>query len=148
MRRAAFGVRSDIAIMVAASLSMLCAATSVITAARALTRSEVLAIADEEAQRAGYNIEQWGVSVDAYNSMWTRYAEAVKTSSKSDIIRQIEARLNGRSIWAVSYRSPLSYAAKTAGLFVFIDQNSGEVIGSFNDSKWQEGFVEPLRTES
>ena len=132
------------AIRALGALMIMTAMTPIALAAeRAWTRSEILAIADQEAQRVGYNVENLGVSVDFYNSLWTRYIETVKESFKGEVIRQIEARLNGRSGWVVSYRSPLGAAAKTFGLFVFIDRDSGEVIGSFDDSKWQEGLQRP-----
>ena len=129
--------------LVVPSVALALADTRALAAERAWMRTEILAIADREAQRVGYRTEQWGVSVDFYNSMWTRYAEMVRESFKGEVIRQIEAKLNGRSIWAVSYRSPLTFAAKTFGLFVFIDRDSGEVIGSFVDDKWQEGLQLP-----
>jgi len=125
-------------------LIMMFSVTGVSAAERTWTRSEILAIADREAQRRGYRAERWGVSVDFYNSGWARYLEMMRglpKSEKSEAVRQIESRLSGRSVWAVSYRSPLGGAAKTYGLFVFIDRDSGAVIGSFTDSKnkWEEG---------
>ena len=130
--------------LVVPSVALALADTRALAAERAWTRTEILAIADREAQQVGYRTEQWGVSVDLYNSMWIRYTEMVmKESVKGEVIHQIEAKLNGRSIWAVSYRSPLDFAAKTFGLFVFIDRDSGEVIGSFVDDKWQEGMQRP-----
>ncbi len=109
MRIAEFGMRNGIQIIMVMGLSTLCAAVNTVAAERTLTRSEILTIADKEAQRVGYNVEGWGVSVDVYNSTWTRYAELSGKGVKGDIIRQIEAQMDGRSawVWAVSYLSPL-----------------------------------------
>ena len=114
-------------------------------AERVLTRSEILAIADS-AIRAMANkstkdfdcgVESWGVSVDHYNSDWTQYAKSARESFKGEAIRKIESQLSGRLYWAVHYL-PLSGAAKTGGCFVFIDRDSGEVISTFADHKWQD----------
>ena len=120
---------------------VLLSTVSVSAAERRWTREEILAIADKETQQVGYRAEGWGVSLDFYNSAWTQYAQVARGAKvKGDVVRQAESKLGSRSYWAVNYRSPLNGAAKTAGLFVFIDRISGEVIGSFDDSKWQEGL--------
>ena len=94
-------------------------------AERTWTRSEILAIADKEAQKIGYDIERMGVSLDIYNSI---YRDHLKTAERSGAIPEIEGKLKDRHYWAVYY-SPLKEELG-GDLFVFIDRGTSEVLGA------------------
>ena len=107
-----------------AMMVMISSVTSAVAAERTWTRSEILAIADQEAKKIGYDVGQMGVSLDIYNSTWRDY---LKTSERSGAIQEIEGKLNDRHYWAVYY-SPLKEQLG-GDLFVFIDRNTREVLG-------------------
>ena len=93
---------------------------------RTWTRSEILAIADKEAQTSGYDIERMGISLDIYNSTWR---EHLRTSERSGAIGEIEGKLKDRQYWAVYY-SPLKERQLGGDIFVFVDRNTGEILGT------------------
>ena len=115
--------RSAISISI---VMMLLSAGFVSATERTWTRSEILAIADKEAQEIGYDIERMGVSLDIYNSTWRDH---LKTSERSDAISEIEGKLKDRHYWAVYY-SPLKEQLG-GDVFVFIDRDTGEILGTF-----------------
>ncbi len=86
---------------------------------RTWTRSEILAIADKEAQRLGYDSEHMSISFDIDNSQWKEYVAGISQST-------VAAKLNGKSFIAVYY-GPMKEQLG-GDLWVFIDRSSGEVI--------------------
>ena len=127
------------------ALMMVVGVATVFAAERAWTRSEILAVADKEAQRLGKMVEHRGVRLDAYNSSWNNYFKvrkeaAARVAPLKKSIQDIEARLNGRSYWAVHYL-PLEGAEKTAGLFIFIDRNTCQWIASVEDRYDDQGHL-------
>jgi len=110
---------------------------------RPWTRSEILAIADQEAKRLGYNIDTMGVSLDAYNSVWSDHLESEagvrvldRPSGNFRSLNEEELRemrdellrdLKDREYWAVYY-SPLEAGMRDGDAFIFIDLATGEVI--------------------
>ena len=111
-------------LLVLLSVLMGCSVATVFAAERTWTRSEILAIADKEAQKLGYDIERMGVSLDIDNSTWR---DDLKTSEQSGAIPQIEGKLKDRHYWAVYY-SPLEEQLG-GDVFVFIDRDTGEILG-------------------
>ena len=95
--------------------------TLIVAEAPILTRSAVLAAADAEAQRLGYDIERMSVSFDYYNSLWTDHYKAVADTPHSNL-----RALEGRDFFAVYY-GPLK---KQLGgdLWVFVERLTGEII--------------------
>ena len=87
---------------------------------RQWTRSEILAVADAKARELGYDVEQMGVSFDAYNSKWNDY---LKYLGKAD--RDIDERLS--QPYLAVYYAPLTMMVG-GDLWVFIDQNTGKPI--------------------
>ena len=111
-------------------------AMNVSAAERQWTRSEILAIADAEAKRLGYDVEQMSISFDPHNSLWILYQ-----------VTPMEEKLSGHQYWAVAYSNlpgcaqTLVAKARQMGdsgpvdttelTFIFIDRHSGEFLGYF-----------------
>ena len=125
MRIADFGLRNIRLKVIAIFSLVMVVGAHIFAAERTWTRSEILAIADQEAKKIGYDAEQMGVSLDIYNSTWKDH---VKTSERSGAIQEIEGKLSDRRYWAVYY-SPLKEQFG-GDLFVFIDRNTREVLGT------------------
>jgi hypothetical protein len=87
------------------------------------SRSEIFAIADNEGQRLGYNIEQMSVSFDIYNSEWRSY---LKSLTADGGMPDVEEKLKGLQYWAVYY-APLKMTFG-GDLWVFIDKGTGKII--------------------
>lgn len=130
-------------------VATLCVTPRLLAAERQWTRSEVLALADEEARRSGYDPELTGICLSVYTTGWESYSKSLQESAhilegrehdarlqayreKIESHRRLMERLNGRQYWAVQY-PPLTASRKGLGLYVFIDRETGEVIGSWND---------------
>lgn len=98
-------------------------------AERVWTRGEILAIADAEAKRLGYDVDHMGVAFDVYNSLWHETAtnRAPETAS-ADLLRKLE----GRRYFAVYY-SLMKEPMFGGGLFVFVDRASGDILGTLQD---------------
>ena len=103
MRNADFGLRYTLAfIAVILNTAMACAAE------RMWTRSEILTVADKEAQRLGYNVEQMSVSFG-----WYKVDEWCQSDDTT---------------WAILYR-PLTLSLG-GDLCIVIDRESGKVIST------------------
>ena len=116
------------ALVVLGALSALMTATAPIVPAaeRAWTRSDILAIADAEAKRLGYDIDRMGISFDVYNSRWNEMAtNSAPDAAPADLLK----RLGGRRYFAVYY-SLMKEPMKGGDLFVFIDRSTSEVIST------------------
>jgi len=87
------------------------------------TREQVLTIANEEAKRLGYSVENMSVSFHYYNLAWISYLEEAKGIVG---ISDIEEKLEGLDYWAVYY-SMISYIP-VPDLWVFIDKITGDII--------------------
>ena len=92
-------------------------------AERTWTRSEILAIADKEAQRLGYDVEQMSVSFDVYNSQWRDYLKSLEGIGG---LPDVQAKLKDQEYWAVYY-SPMKQQLG-GDLWTFIDQQTGDII--------------------
>ena len=90
---------------------------SVFAAERTWTRSEVLAIADAEATRLGYDIERMSVSFDAPNSLWN--------SGTRDYL--LKASDMHQGFWAVYY-ADFPEPRKGGWLWVLVGKESRMVI--------------------
>ena len=126
MQIADFGLRIDRPrkSIAAVSMILLVAATANVSAAqRTWTRSEILATADKEAQRFGYDVEHMSVSFDVYNSQWRDY---LKSRADDGGTPNVEAKLNGREYWAVYY-GPMK-AQPGGDPWVFLDRDTGSLI--------------------
>jgi hypothetical protein len=110
----------------AASAVILLTATVAVplAAERTWTRSEILAVADQEAKRLGYDVEQMSVSFDVYNSQWRDYLKSLEGAGG---MPDIEAKLKDREPLAVYY-APMKRFQLGGDLWIFIDWNTGEVI--------------------
>ena len=97
-----------------------------LTAERAWTRSDILAIADAEAKRLGYDVDHMGVAFDIYNSLWNARAANRAASAPADLLKQLE----GRRYFAVYY-SLMKEPMIGGDLFVFIDRTTSHVLGVF-----------------
>ena len=115
-----------------------------VEAERKWTRSDILAIADKEAQGLGYDIERMGVSFDLYNSEWNAYWKTVNEGvqvlepgenkfrplseqERQQTTDQLMEGLSDRNYWTVYY-SPLAEDVRDGDLWVFIDCDTGEVV--------------------
>ena len=114
MRNSECGVRNDVTRKVIGFLVMMVVVigglTSASAAERTWTRSEVLAIADAEARRLGYDIEKSSVAINVHSSdEWCRH------------------ELDSWKYWAVSY-APLNGLTKGGDLCIVIDRDTGKII--------------------
>ena len=100
---------------------LLLGAATVAAAERTWTRSEILAIADAEAKRLGFNPESFTVSFNLDNSRWHEYVQGIQNSPG---VPRILQRLKNRAYWAVYYE-PMT---KWESLWVFVDRETGEVL--------------------
>lgn len=82
------------------------------------TRSAILAIADGEASRLGYDVEKMSVSFNTYNSKWRDHL----ARAEKDFVP-----LKDRDYWAVYY-APLKKRTRGADLWIFIDRETDEII--------------------
>ena len=147
MRNSECGVRNDLTqqMLAASAMVIVFGAARVVAAERTWTRSEILAIADKEARRLGYDVEQMGVSFDAYNAQWGHYVttyhegvtgfketpEGSKFAPLSDEEMQrtreeFSKGLENREYWAVYY-GPLK-PMLGGDRWVFIDRKTGDII--------------------
>ena len=113
-------------------------------AERTWTRSEILAVADKEALRLGRTADLFEARLDDNNSFWEFYFKihkkaAARNPHLKESFQAIEAKLNGRSYWAVNYVS--LKPEKTAGLFVFIDRKTCQWIASVEDKYNAQGHL-------
>ena len=109
-----------------AALMVVCwSVPSGVAVERRWTRSEILAIADAEARRFGYDLEQMSVSFDASNASWRDYLNRASTASFVPF-HEVQAKLTERVYWAVYYAG--LEEAKGLFLWVFIDRVTGDVI--------------------
>lgn len=95
-------------------------------AERVWTRSDILAIADAEAKRLGYDVDHMGVAFDIYNSRWN---ELVGSTPPETASIGLLKKLDGRRYFAVYY-SLMKEPMKGGDLFVFIDRATSEVVGT------------------
>ena len=106
-------------------------------AERAWTRSDILAIADAEAKRLGYETEQMTLSFD----LWDRnhvpgdlpggLISIQHLISNQEELTALRNRLRElQHSWVVVYREPGQVKAEKE-LYVIIDADSGELVGYF-----------------
>lgn len=117
---------SEIKILVVAALAILCSAP-LQAAERTWTRSEILAVTDQEAERLGYSVEQMSVSFDSSNSKWHDYLESATNFVP---LPEVQATLRGREYLAVYY-SPLHRPTDVQSggdLWAFLDWTTGDII--------------------
>ncbi len=118
--------------IVALILVIVCGITAASAAERTWTRSEILATADREARRLGWDVERSGVSFDYHNRVWWELLRQGQRwfSSHRKEWSVIQEKLRTRKYWAVFYSSLAQRPG--VGAFIFIDQATGEVIDHFN----------------
>ena len=129
MRNSEYGMwnrwRAHVVLVLVTQLSCVSALPLTLFAAEKVwTRSAILAIADAEARRLGYNAEYMSVSFDWLNSPWQRYLGSLKGVGG---MPNLEAKLKGQQYIAV-YLSAMKERRDHEQLWVFIDRNSGAVI--------------------
>ena len=88
------------------------------------TRSTILAVADEEATRLGYDIEHMSVSFNTYNSKWRDYLASAQNFVP---VPKVQEKLKDREYWAVYYAPP-KRGMRGGNLWVFLDRETGEII--------------------
>ena len=124
------------------AVAMVCGISGALLAERTWTRSEVLAIADKEAKRLGYDTEHMGISFDAYNSQWDDYRRSLRRVQVQDkstgAFQPLSAEeqekqehallqhLENRGYLAVYY-GPMERMLG-GDLWVFIDRDTGEIL--------------------
>ncbi len=100
-------------------------------APRSWTRSELLAIADKEAQRLKLNVDKASVAFDFHNSFWRMHLG--NGGRWFNPYRKPWAnmgnKLKGRTCWAVFYG--LLHQTPGIGMFIFIDRETGGIIDHF-----------------
>ena len=90
--------------------------TSAFATDRTWTRSEILAIADKEARKSGYDVEKMSVKLGSFGlEEWCGKGPGGP---------------NNRKHWTVYYGS-LNEMMLGGDLCVFIDRETGEVLGTF-----------------
>ncbi len=90
----------------------------------AWTRSAILAVADKEAKRLGYEIDKMSVSFDTYNSGWRDYLASARNFVP---LPEVQEALKDREYWAVYY-APLKRGMLGGDLWVFKDRATAEII--------------------
>ncbi len=102
--------------------SMMVAATE-----KVWTRSEILAVADAEAKRLNYDVEQKSVSFSKDNREWQQYLNDAE--AKNAGYGKVRKTLQNREFWAVRYED---IGTPTLGgeLWVLVDRETGEVINT------------------
>ena len=113
----------DTAAAILLALVIGCGVAMAATEDKVWTRSEILAIADKEAQRCGYSLEDNSVSFHWNNSEWQLYLQ--KLTGKGH--EQFQAKLNERRFLAVHYQD-LERPTLGGELWVFLDLDVGRVI--------------------
>lgn len=84
------------------------------------TRRLVIAVADQQADMLGYDVDQMSISFDPGNRLWGN-------EQGKRVLARLERKLEGRDFWAVHY-APLQDTGTESDLWVFIDRESGSVI--------------------
>lgn len=126
VRNAEFGMRNEGRFIL--SLVMALQLTGVAAAERTWTRSEILAIADGEVRKLGYDVEHMSVSFDVDNSQWREVLE------RRGLARNVEEKLRNRTYWAISYsalsdRLPDGISTKSRSVtWVLLDRKTAQVI--------------------
>lgn len=116
-------------LLVCAATIMTLFGSRALAAERVWTRSDILAIADAEAKRLGYDVDHMGMAFDVYNSLWHETAaDRAPETAPADLLKKLE----GRRYFAVYY-SLMKEPMKGGGLFVFLDRQSGEVLGELHE---------------
>lgn len=89
-----------------------------------ISKKEVMEIANKEVARLKYNIEEMKIETDEENSHWKWYISKTKLIEKN---QELETKLKNRNFWAIYYEPKKNQLG--GDLFIFIDKNTGEVIG-------------------
>ncbi|MFA5164181.1 MAG: hypothetical protein WC481_01265 [Candidatus Omnitrophota bacterium] len=92
---------------------------------RFITQKEILVFANKEAARLGYDIESMDVYLDRYNAEWNKLIS--NNPSYLDCNPGLRDKLRS-GYWAVYY-SPKRSFRKGGDLWIFINPNTGEIIG-------------------
>lgn len=118
------------------AVGVLVAACTVVTSGvREVSMPEVISIARTEAMRLGYDVGTMDIDADPGNSRWSRWIQNPEISAE---VRRMQPDLMRRlavtPYWAVylALRTPPGFARGGGALFVFVDKQTGSVIGALD----------------
>ena len=112
----------DTAAAISLALVIGCGAAVAAAEDKVWTRSEILAIADAEAKRLGYDVEHMSVAFDLYNTQWEQFEMQSVQNTPPPMVQA----LTGRDFFAVYY-GPMQ-AQSGGDLWVFVDRHTGEIV--------------------
>lgn len=121
-----------IAVFLVIILIMMCSFAKIQTseAGMKISKHKAIAIANEEAEKLGYDIKLLITRATKYNTPWNEY---LPENSQSDYDIERINKLKNKEYWAVYYFLN-RMGHKGGDICIFVDANTGEII---TDARWK-----------